>query len=142
MEHSFSISRAPLSVRTDTRRGQAMLLAVLMLGATMLGATTIAGLLMAYQIRQVTDFSDSAKSIFAADSGAEWALDAYFQQSSQQPLPFSNGAAVTVVCDNASGTQEPSCASPSSTYAISIGTSGGTRRAFLTSFSGANATLP
>ena len=46
-----------------------MLLAVLTLGATMLGATTIAGLLMVYQIRQTTDFENSAKAVFAADAG-------------------------------------------------------------------------
>ena len=119
-----------------------MLLAVLMLGATMLGATTIAGLLMAYQIRQVTNFSDSAKSVFAADAGAEWALNAYFQQSSAPMIPFSNNASATVVCYDASGTQTPSCTATSSAYGVSVGMAGGTERAFLADFSGATGTLP
>jgi hypothetical protein len=128
--------------RFDRRRGQALLLAVLMLGATMLGATTIAGLLMAYQIRQVTNFSDSAKSVFAADAGTEWALDTHFHTSSSpSDIGFSNGATDTVMCYNASGTSM-SCSSPSSSYAISIGLSGGTERAFLANFMGATSSLP
>ncbi len=54
--------------------GQAMILTVLALGGTILGATTIAGLLMLYQIRQTADLANSAKAIFAADAGIEWAL--------------------------------------------------------------------
>lgn len=48
-----------------------MLVTVLILSGTILGATAIAGLLMLYQIRQTTNVADSAKAIFAADSGLE-----------------------------------------------------------------------
>jgi hypothetical protein len=125
------------------QRGQAMLLAVLTLGATMLGVTTVAGLLMLYQIRQATTFRNSAQSVFAADAGAEWALYGYFQGVSVQQPMFSNGAALLpVVCYDASGTAEPSCTATSSLYAISKGSSGNTERAFLATFSGASGTLP
>lgn len=54
------------------RSGQVIILATLALGGAILGATTIAGLLMIYQIRQTIDVEDSAKAIFAADTGIEW----------------------------------------------------------------------
>ena len=55
-----------------------MLIAVLTLGGAILGATTLAGLLMLYQIRATTDTENSAKAIFAADAGVNWALYSYF----------------------------------------------------------------
>jgi len=75
-------------------KGQVMLLTVLVLSGTALAATTIAGILMVYQIRQTTNVSDSAKAIFAADSGIEW--EAYkFNKGIPQPAPvFTNGASV------------------------------------------------
>lgn len=127
----------------EQRSGQAMLLAVLALGATMLGATTIAGLLMVYQIRQVTDFQGSAQSVFAADAGAQWALYNFFQQPGQPEVPsssFSNGAIATVNCYDANTTTL--CTATTSLYAIARGSAGGTKRAFLTSFSSAIGTLP
>jgi hypothetical protein len=127
----------------NRRQGQAMLLAVLTLGATMLGVTTVAGLLMVYQIRQATTFRSSAQSVFAADAGTEWALYGYFQGASV-PLPtFSNGATLLpVACYDASGAAEPSCTATSSVYAISKAVAGNTARAFLATFSGASGTLP
>ena len=136
---------APTQDLRGSRSGQAMLLAVLMLGATMLGATTIAGLLMAYQIRQTTNFADSAKSIFAADSGTEWALYNYFPNSGQTPTPLpvlsSSGASTSVTCYDSSSTPSP-CTASSSAYGIAAGMSGGTRRAFFVDFVGATGTLP
>jgi uncharacterized protein YggU (UPF0235/DUF167 family) len=128
------------------KSGQAMLLAVLALGGTMLGATTIAGFLMLYQIRQATDFENSAKAIFAADAGTEWALYSYFKPP-QAPLPgtngtLSNGAMVEISCYDASGTVLATCDTTSSAYAISKGTFGDTKRAFEVDFSVATPTLP
>lgn len=54
-----------------------MLLTILAFGGVILGATTIAGLLMFYEFRQATNLADSAKAIFAADTGIEWALYDY-----------------------------------------------------------------
>ena len=51
-----------------------MILTVLTLGGALLGATTIAGLLMLYQVRQGAYVSNSARALFAADSGIEWGL--------------------------------------------------------------------
>ena len=125
------------------RSGQAMLLAVLTLGATMLAVTTIAGLLMVYQIRQVTDFGSSAQAVFAADAGAEWALYSYFKQVPVEQPTFSNGATLLpVVCYDASNMPTASCTATSSVYAISKGYAGNTKRAFLVTFSGAAGPLP
>jgi len=81
--------------------GQAMLITVLTIGAVLLGATSIAGLLMVYQLRQNSDFANSAKAIFAADAGLEWGLYASGPMVGQ-PLPslptFANGASVEVTC--------------------------------------------
>lgn len=129
--------------KTHKRQGQAMLLAVLTLGATMLAVTTIAGLLMVYQIRQVTDFGSSAQAVFAADAGAEWGLYSFFQQVSVEQPTFSNGAVLLPVsCYDASDMPTPSCMATSSAYAISKGSAGNTKRAFLAMFVGASGTLP
>jgi type II secretory pathway component PulK len=127
----------------EKRQGQAMLLAVLTLGATMLGATTIAGLLMLYQIRQTTDFGHSAQAIFAADAGTEWALYSQIQQQTvDPPTNLSNGATALITCYDASGAEMPSCMATTSAYAKSTGSAGGTRRAFLATFQNATGTLP
>ena len=49
-----------------------MLLTVLVLSSTLLSVALIAGLLMLFQIRQAGDATNSAKAVFAADSGIEW----------------------------------------------------------------------
>ena len=128
------------------RTGQAMLLMVLSIGGTILGATTIAGLLMLYQIRSATDFSNSAKAVFAADSGTEWALYNYLVLKTTPPIPqlsFSNGAVVTVACYDAGGNYLGLCdqlenplGSPSSSvsYAVARGTSLNVKRAFSVGF--------
>ena len=63
--------------------GQVMLLTVLVLSGTILGATTIAGLLTLYQIRQATDFANSAKAIYAADTGIEWRLYKFMKEDAR-----------------------------------------------------------
>jgi len=55
-------------------KGQAMLLTVLILGSTILAASTIAGYLTVLKIRASSDTTNSAKAIFAADTGIEWEL--------------------------------------------------------------------
>ena len=62
-----------------------MLLTVLIVSGTILGATTIAGLLMLYQLRQVTNFGYSVQAFFAADSGLEWKL--YQLKDPDRPAP-------------------------------------------------------
>jgi len=118
-----------------------MLLSILTLGATILSVTTIAGLLMVYQIRQTTDFGSSAKSIFAADAGTEWALYSYFQQVAVPSPVLSNGAVASVTCYDASSTQTP-CTATTSVEAIAKGSAGSTKRAFLVTFAFASGTLP
>jgi hypothetical protein len=76
-----------------------MLLTVLVLSGTILAATTIAGILMVYQIRQSTSSSDSAKAVFAADAGIEWALYNSFKDPDLPAPIFTNGASVEVVSE-------------------------------------------
>jgi hypothetical protein len=52
--------------------GQAMLIFVLVLGATVLSVTAIAGYVTLQKLRASSDVVDSAKAIYAADSGVEW----------------------------------------------------------------------
>lgn len=117
--------------------GQIMILSVLALGGTILGVTTIAGLLMAYQIRQATDFAFSAKAIFAADGGLEWGLYNFYCTTDPAktpcPLPapaFSNGASFAVQCANASGDFSDCDDLASATVLRSVGTAGEASRAF------------
>src|SRR4051812_7044101 len=101
--------------RQDKRSGQAMLIAVLSLGGAILGATTIAGLLTLYQLRATTDAQNSAKSIFAADSGTEWTFFTYFHPPAY-PLPtMANGSKLTVTCYDSSGVASVTCDNASAT---------------------------
>lgn len=127
----------------DKKSGQAMILAVLALGGTMLGATAIAGFLMLYQIRQATDFQSSAKALFAADAGTEWALHSYFTPPAGSIPTFSNGGTVQVTCYDGTGVTVVSCdATSSAVEAISKGNAGDTKRAFFVGFGGGTSTLP
>jgi hypothetical protein len=116
------------------RKGQLMLLTVLMIGGTMLAATTITGLILTYQIRQSTDFADSAKAIFAADTGIEWGLYELYNASSSRPEPtLSNGAVFSFGCFD--GYNNPvQCGAPSAEIMKSIGSAGNVQRAFSQSF--------
>lgn len=124
-----------------------MLLAVLALGGTMLGATTIAGFLMLYQIRQATDFESSAKAIFAADAGTEYALYSYFKPP-EGVLPgvpagtLSNQAMLDVTCYESDDVTVISCDTSTAAYAISKGSAGDTKRAFAVDFNAATPLLP
>ena len=117
-----------------------MLLMVLSIGATILGATTIAGILMVYQIKGSTDFINSSKAIFAADTGTEWAEYNHFHPTSTLPSPsFSNGASLIVSCYDANNTLTPCGATLNTTtsyatYAISKGISRNINRAFSVQF--------
>ena len=134
-----------------------MLLAVLIISGTILGATTIAGLLMLYQIRQAGDLTSSAKAIFAADSGTEFALfDFYCEATStvnpesrcalprEQPVPvLGNGAVVTPTCYDNSGVTEVLCSSTTTAVsAIARGTSQTSKRAFFVDLVGASQVFP
>ena len=65
-----------------------MLLTVLVLAAVFLSATVIAGLLMVYQLNQITNVVDSTRAIYAADAGVERALFQIFRCNSE----FGSGA--------------------------------------------------
>jgi len=127
--------------RGRARSGQAMLTAVLSISGAILGATTVAGFLMLYQLRASTDSQNSAKAIFAADSGVEWALFNYYCGQAVPPRctlavdeeyptsTFSNGAAVSPTCYDIDN-NVISCSNTSTVSAISLGLSSNSRRAF------------
>jgi hypothetical protein len=126
-----------------------MLLTVLSIGGTILGATTIAGLLMLYQIRGATDFANSAKAIFAADAGTEWALYSYFNPASTLTMPsFANGALSSVTCYDDAGVALDSCGaigaatSSFASYAVARGASFNTKRAFFVGFGSLSGPTP
>lgn len=136
--------------KTGARSGQAMLIAVLSLGGVILGATTIAGLLTLYQLRAANDAEHSSQALFAADSGVEWTLAAYYCNfTGRTPCPptaptFSaSGAAMTSTCYEADGVTVSDCSNTTTTVsAITVGTSAGTRRAFAVSLQGSTSTDP
>jgi len=126
-----------------------MILATLALGGAILGATTVAGLLMLYQIRATTDSQNSAKAIFAADSGVNWALYNYYCNLDDscaaaldaQPT-LSNGATLEpIICYDDTGVATTSCSdTTTAVFAITKGTSLNSERAFYVGF--ATATYP
>jgi hypothetical protein len=145
--------------KNSGRSGQAMLIAVLALGGAILGATTVAGLMTLYQIRATTDTANSAKAIFAADAGTEWALFNYYEGNSycgaKPPSQCSNGellaptfigsgASTTVSCyGNYGATGSPTpCNNTSTVVAISSGIANGAERAFFIGISDATTTYP
>ena len=112
------------SARSTT--GQVLILTVLTLGIVLLGATTIAGLLMVYQIRQVSDLASSGKAIFAADTGVEWGLYQFFNPSSGHAVPtLSNGATFMTTCSPVAD-----CTDSGTILIKSVGKSANTQRSF------------
>lgn len=129
-----------------------MLIAVLAFGGAILSATTVAGLLMLYQIRATTDSENSAKAIFAADAGTDWALFDFYCDASnrcvgarEQPKdhnPLGNGASFNVLCYNSSGGQVACSATTTAISAIADGTYTSAKRAFYLGLVGATGTIP
>jgi hypothetical protein len=135
----------------NRRAGQAMLIAVLSLGGAILGATTVAGLLTLYQIRATTDTANSAKAIFAADAGTEWALFDYYCVSegrctaagAPSTTLVASGATVKVTCySNSGATVVSDCNNTSTVAAISDGISLDSERAFYLDLNGSTTTYP
>jgi len=79
-----------------------MLLTVIILGASMLAASTIAGYLMLLKIRQASDITNSAKAIFAADTGIEWDLYRRVKDNLYPKPQLTNGATFDVFAEASS----------------------------------------
>ncbi len=106
--------------RRSNTTGQAMILAVMVLGGVIMGATTIAGMMTTYQIRQATDAANSQKAIFAADAGIECGMYTYFRDGNcAANYTLTNGASYQMTL------------SSSSLTVLSRGFSLNARRAFL-----------
>lgn len=125
-----------------------MILTVMALSGVVLSATAIAGLLVVYQLRQATDLANSAKAVFAADTGIDWAL---YKRSLTCPRDVSgvpttpdcattvpdlltNGATLEVKCYDVSGNEILYCNSDDPNNPIanikSLGSSAKSSRAF------------
>jgi hypothetical protein len=108
--------------------GQVMLLTVLILSGSILGASTIAGYLMLLKVRSASDITNSAKAIFAADTGIEWELYKQFKNPGYPKPSLSNNT---------------NFISSNDTQKIkSIGESNNIFRAFESDLQGATTTLP
>ena len=143
-----------LMKKTNQKNGQAMLIATLAFSGAILGATTIAGLLMLYQIRATRDSGNSAKAIFAADAGVEWALFDFYCDATSPTNPVSrcmgsqreqvpegtlgNNATVQVTCYDSSGVTTSTCSATGTVVsAVTRGAYTDAKRAFYLNFAGA-----
>ncbi|MDE2099203.1 MAG: hypothetical protein KGL39_18260 [Patescibacteria group bacterium] len=63
---------------SEKQGGQTLLLTVLVIAGVILMVSTLAGLIMSYSLRQVTNAQASAQAIFAADAGIECILYYHF----------------------------------------------------------------
>lgn len=121
------IKSSKLKAQSSKIRGQILLIVVLLLGGSTVAASAIAGYLLLMSIKQSSDITNSAKAIFAADTGIEYDLycrkiDASYPASScsYAKPSLTNGASFTV------------SSTPSTTK--SIGGFGDVYRAFQVSF--------
>ncbi len=75
-------------------RGQAMLLAITLIGSVVLIFSSISGYFILQRLRMAADFVDSSKAIYAADTGLEWKLYQCFKcdQSGQTFCDINAGA--------------------------------------------------
>ncbi len=117
---------------TKSKDGQVMLLTAVLISGIVLSATSLAGLLTVYQLRQVTDVTNSTKAIFAADSGIEWELYKNFKDS-KASAPACSGGNPGQLCNGATFQTYPDPNNPS--IVTSVGTSGRSSRAFQINFS-------
>ncbi len=123
------------------QKGQVMLLSVLLISGSILVFSTIAGYLMLLRIKGGSFSVDSAKAVFAADSGIECELYRYNLANPQNPKSLNCNGLIfddnrvkiesLIVYDN----NIP-------LYIKSIGLAGDSKRAFIMKFEGATAILP
>jgi hypothetical protein len=87
------------------QEGQLMLITSFVISVTMIAVISISGILTLFQIQQIENYTNSAKAIFAADTGIEWIFYNAFNPGEgpdclaidkcdlpKDQLPFSNGA--------------------------------------------------
>jgi len=117
------------SGQVPPQSGQVMLLTAVLISGIVLSATSLAGLLTIYQLRQVTDVTNSTKAIFAADSGVECALYKHNFSDPTKPRQIDCGETKPVTLSNNATFQT----NPDQN--ISVGTSGRSSRAFQIYFS-------
>ncbi len=97
-----------LCSKKDWSKGQAILLSIIVIGGVILGATTIAGFLTAVQLRQSNDAANSAKAIFAAETGINCGVYTFYHPSetrcgvsavgSHWSISLGNGSSADFVC--------------------------------------------
>lgn len=115
-----------------------MLLMVLILSGTLLSVAMISGLVMFFQIRQSGDFTNSAKAIFAAETGAEWWRMSIRKPAATNPSSSTINAILQTE-NNSSFEIFPVPGNPNQVKVV--GTSGNSKRAVLVSLSGGKAII-
>ncbi len=70
----FNIKMSQIMRFSKKTKGQLMITTVLILGGVVISAASLLGFLIVYKLRQATDIADSAKAVFASDTGREWEL--------------------------------------------------------------------
>lgn len=106
-----------------------MILTVVLISSAILSATSLAGLLIIYQLRQSTDIVNSAKAIFAADSGIECSL---YRYNPNDPL---NPRVIDCSKWNLSNKANFTTKMVGATAVRSVGNAGNSARAFEMDFS-------
>lgn len=128
------------------RKGQVMLMTIMVLGGTILGAITIGGMILVFQLRQTGDLQNSARAVFAADAAIEWGLYQKYHPTEAKTLfgpQFANAnTKFEVKCFDAATSTTPlywekdfndtSCADASTQTQMleGFGQSGSSKRAF------------
>ena len=90
------IKNSKFQIPNSKIKGQVLLITVLLLGGSTIAASTIAGYLLLISIRQSSDITNSAKAIFAADTGVEWDLYHRFKDNNYPKPILTNGASFEV----------------------------------------------
>lgn len=121
------------------KKGQIMILSVLLLSAAILGATTVASMIVLFQLKRTSGAEHSARAIFAADAGVEEVLYRYFGGGCP-PLLTQDANYFEIGTDqfdiDVSYQAEIDCGDPSGDSAESLGESNQAHRAFGLSLGG------
>ncbi len=124
----------------NSQRGQVMLITTLVLSGVVLASITVAGVLMLYQIRQAGNAAQSAKAIYAADTGINYRLYQLLQNDCNHPAPEFVDATQSESAISLETATNP--ADPKDVVINSNGTAGKTFRSFILNIGAYTDTIP
>lgn len=82
-------------LKNKKRKGQVMLLSIILIGGSLLTSGAVAGLLTIYQLKQSNNVVDSTKAFFAADAMLEWKTYDYVKTTNTPQPNFTNGSSAS-----------------------------------------------